>query len=91
MVLVNFALRFNYSKKKKQSRLVCHRFLALWNCYVRKKRAFDGLEFVSTSFCFLALNSSKTSHAKMKAKSCDIFWFDIQFFFSVNRACAFEL
>ena len=58
---------------------------------MRKKRAFDGLVFVSTSFCFLALDSSKTSHAKMKAKSCVTFWCDIEFFFSVNRACAFEL
>ena len=47
---------------------------------MRKKRAFDGLEFVSTSFCFLALDSSKTSHAKMKAKSCVTFWRDIEFF-----------
>ena len=58
---------------------------------MQKKRAFDGLEFVLTSFFFLARDSSKTSQATMKEKSCDICWCDTEFFFSLNRACAFEL
>ena len=53
---------------------------------MRKKRAFDGLEFVLTSFFFLARDSSKTSQATMKEKSCDICWCDTEFFFSLNRA-----
>ena len=39
----------------------------------------------------MARDSSKTSQATMKEKSCDICWCDTEFFFSLNRACAFEL
>ena len=80
MVLVNFPLRFDHSKKANRD-LFASVFLhfGIVACEKSERLTF-GLEFVLTSFFFLARDSSKTLHATMKAKSCDICWCDIEFF-----------